>query len=201
MDMKTISAAARPPRTRTRTSPALLQWVRRLHLYSGVLFAPAILFFALTGVAQVYGLHKANPATGYQPPALLVRLGALHKSQTFALPHQDEAQKDGAKALVPAGGHHAKKAKAAVGDAVASPMTSPAEAVKAPAAKPMSPKPMSLGQMLLKAFVTAATLGLVSATLLGLYMAWAFNRNPWLVGGLLAAGVAIPLILIVGLGA
>jgi hypothetical protein len=63
-------------------------WVRRLHLYGGVLFAPTILFFALTGAVQVYDLHKARPGAAYRPPDLVLRLAALHKDQTFALPHK-----------------------------------------------------------------------------------------------------------------
>lgn len=189
MDTMTPSAAVKRRKPRAGFSPALLSWTRKLHLYGGVLFAPTILFFALTGLVQVFNLHKPNPATGYQPPALVMRLGALHKSQTFALPHKDEAPKDGAKAA--GGGGHHKKAKAADEVANTQPDT----------AKAHAPEPMSLGRILLKAFVTAAALGLVFATLLGLYMAYALKRNPWLVGGLLAAGVAIPLILIAGLGA
>jgi hypothetical protein len=77
-------------------------WIRRLHLYGGVLFAPTILFFALTGAAQVFDLHKARPGAGYRPPDLVLRLAALHKDQTFALPHKDVG---------------APKAKAPAGDA------------------------------------------------------------------------------------
>ena len=36
--------------------------VRRIHAWLGVLFAPTIIFFALTGTLQMYGLHDAAPA-------------------------------------------------------------------------------------------------------------------------------------------
>ena len=86
-----VSISRAPPRAgRAKDPVARLLWVRRLHLYSGVLFAPAILFFALTGLIQVFDLHKARPAAGYRPAGLILRLAALHKDQTFALPHKAE---------------------------------------------------------------------------------------------------------------
>jgi hypothetical protein len=159
--------------SRNRTSWPVIVWVRKLHLYSGVLFAPAILFFAVTGLIQVFNLHKPQPATGYQPPALVLRLGALHKDQTFTLPHKG----DGAKAAK----KHGDGGKA----------TAPAEA-----APPHPPEPMGLAQALLKGFAAAVAVGLVAATLLGLYMAYRFNRSLWLVGGLFIAGIVVPVILI-----
>ena len=153
---------------RTKASWPVIVWVRKLHLYSGVLFAPAILFFAVTGLIQVYNLHKPQPARGYQPPALVLRLGALHKDQTFALPHKG----DGAKM--------AKKHD---------------DGGKAKASAEAAP-PMGLAQALLKGFAAAVAVGLVAATLLGLYMAYRFNRNLWLVGGLFIAGIVVPVILI-----
>ncbi len=59
----------------------LILWVRKIHLYLGVLFAPAVLFFASTGMVQVLSLHQSSP--GYNAPILLQRLGALHKDQVF----------------------------------------------------------------------------------------------------------------------
>jgi hypothetical protein len=67
--------------------------MRRLHLYAGVVFAPTILFFALTGVVQVFDLHKARPGADYRPPDLVLRLAALHKDETFALPHKADGER------------------------------------------------------------------------------------------------------------
>ena len=169
MDMKSDAktAAARPG---PRRSPMVMMWVRKLHLYTGVLFAPTLLFFALTGIFQVYGLHEPNPATGALPSALIARMGDLHKNQTFALPAKDRP-----------------KAK---GQA----MTMGVGPVAAPEPRPAL-KPLPLGRVLLKAFSAAAAGGLILTTLLGLYMAYVLGRNPWLVGGLLAAGVLVPLAL------
>jgi len=152
-----------PSKAKGRPSVAALAWARKLHLYSGVLFAPAIVFFAVTGLLQVYKLHETRPGIDYQPPALIQRLGALHKNQTFALPRRGEGpRKPGAD--------------------------------KPPA--PRAPKPISLAQSLLKVFAAAVAVGLVATSGLGLYMAYRLSRNPWLIGGLLIAGVVIPVGLI-----
>ena len=88
-----LPGTAFPIKARTKAPWPAQVWVRRLHLYGGVLFAPAILFFALTGVAQVFDLHKARPGAAYQPPELVLRLAALHKDQTFAVPHKAEGER------------------------------------------------------------------------------------------------------------
>jgi hypothetical protein len=164
MDTRTTPPVTAPRTARAKAPWPAQLWVRRLHLYGGVLFAPAILFFALTGAVQVFDLHKPRPGAGYRPPDLVLRLAALHKDQTFALPHKDE------------GG---RKAKAPAGDP----------------APPRAPKPMGLGQALLKAFAAAAAIGLAATTGLGLYMAYRSPRDRWLVSALLAAGVAVPILL------
>ncbi len=57
--------------------------IRRIHLYVGLLIAPSVLFFALTGALQLFGLHEARD--GYRPAPVVERLGELHKNQRFAL--------------------------------------------------------------------------------------------------------------------
>ena len=57
--------------------------VRKIHKYVGMFFAPAILFFCLTGLLQTFDLHKVRP--GQTPPDLVLRLAALHKDQTVAI--------------------------------------------------------------------------------------------------------------------
>jgi hypothetical protein len=153
-------------------------WVRKLHLYIGVLFAPAIIFFASTGLLQVYGLHEDHG--GYQAPQFIMHLASLHKDQTFALHHSP--------------GGNAK----ATHDGPAGASPRPNDGAKAGAHDDRQP---SLGRVLLKAFSAAVSVGLIALTSLGIYMAYAFGRNRWLVNGLLAAGVLIPLVLIFGLGA
>ena len=47
-----------------------------------------------------------------------------------------------------------------------------------------------------KLFFLVVSLGLFSSTLTGIYMAYKFDRNKWLVTGLLIAGIAVPLVLL-----
>jgi hypothetical protein len=56
--------------------------VRRWHSYIGLFIAPSVLFFALTGAAQLFSLHEAHGK--YQPPALVEKLSSVHKDQVFA---------------------------------------------------------------------------------------------------------------------
>lgn len=49
----------------------------------GLFMAPSLLFFALTGAAQLFSLHEAHG--NYRPPALLERLSSVHKDQVFKL--------------------------------------------------------------------------------------------------------------------
>ncbi|MDO1527834.1 PepSY domain-containing protein [Fulvimonas sp. R45] len=64
----------------------LLKFVRQLHLYLGAFSAPALLFFAVTGGLQVFGLHEAHRGSDYHPPAWLAVAAQLHKKQTMAVP-------------------------------------------------------------------------------------------------------------------
>lgn len=59
--------------------------IRDWHAYLGALIAPSILFFATSGCLQLWSLHEAHGA--YTPPAVIEKLGSLHKDQKFALGH------------------------------------------------------------------------------------------------------------------
>jgi hypothetical protein len=69
----------------------LLTWIqvamniRRWHAYLGLLIAPSVLFFSLTGALQLFSLHEAHGS--YQPTALVEKLSSVHKDQEFALGH------------------------------------------------------------------------------------------------------------------
>jgi hypothetical protein len=63
-----------------------LKTIRLVHRYSGLFFAPAILFFAITGGLQMFGLHESSRGSAYVPPAILVHLSQLHKKGTLYLP-------------------------------------------------------------------------------------------------------------------
>lgn len=55
---------------------------RKIHLWLGLLFAPTIIFFALSGALQVLGMHEAE---GGQPaPAWISKLAEIHKEQSIS---------------------------------------------------------------------------------------------------------------------
>jgi hypothetical protein len=57
---------------------------RKLHLWLGTLFAPSIIFFAVSGAFQLLGLHEGEGAT-----AFVSKLAQVHKDQTIdELPHK-----------------------------------------------------------------------------------------------------------------
>lgn len=58
--------------------------LRDLHLYLAVFFAPSILFFALTGGLQLFGLHESKGAD-YRPPSVVEKLGQVHIHQRYQL--------------------------------------------------------------------------------------------------------------------
>jgi hypothetical protein len=62
--------------------------IRLWHTYIGILIAPTVIFFALTGALQIFSLHEAHG--NYEPPVLIEKLSALHKDQVFAVKHHDD---------------------------------------------------------------------------------------------------------------
>jgi hypothetical protein len=56
--------------------------IRRWHSYIGLFIAPSVLFFSLTGAAQLFSLHEAHGK--YVPPAIVEKLSSVHKDQVFA---------------------------------------------------------------------------------------------------------------------
>lgn len=71
-----------------KSSVLFLAQARRFHVYLAMLAAPTLIFFSATGVLQLFSLHEAHG--DYHPPALLEKLGALHKDQVFAVHHHQE---------------------------------------------------------------------------------------------------------------
>ena len=59
--------------------------VQQLHLWLGTLFAPLIVFFALTGALQTFNLHEKPGA-----PNWLARLAQVHKNQNLAVQQRRE---------------------------------------------------------------------------------------------------------------
>jgi hypothetical protein len=57
-----------------------MQLWREIHLYLGCLFAPILIFFAVTGAWQLYRWNDSTK-NGYTAPASLKALSAIHKDQ------------------------------------------------------------------------------------------------------------------------
>ena len=55
-----------------------MKFLRRLHLYLGCLFAPMLIFFAVTGSWQIFDWHQSDK-TGYRAPRALSILSSIHK--------------------------------------------------------------------------------------------------------------------------
>ena len=140
--------------------------IRVWHAYIGVLIAPSVLFFALTGCFQLFGLHEAEGS--YQPPAIIEKLGKLHKDQVFAL-----------------GKHHEEAPKPDAADSRAAPEHN--EDAQEP------PTPITV--TLLKVFFLIVGIGLITSTLFGLWMGLTQLRYKRLSRVLLAVGIVLPLVL------
>jgi hypothetical protein len=66
--------------------------IRLWHSYIGILIAPSVIFFALTGALQIFSLHESHGS--YTPPVLIEKLSSMHKDQVFEQKHhaQHEAE-------------------------------------------------------------------------------------------------------------
>ena len=154
------------------TSAASLKSVRLIHRYIGLFFSPTILFFAITGGLQMFGLHESARGSSYEPPKILVHLSQLHKKGTLYLPPRKVAPPNSA------------KPEGAKPDAPKLETPNPTQATPPPNSLPM------------KIFFAAMALALAVSTCTGLIMGWKYARRKSIVLLTLAAGVLIPAILL-----
>lgn len=153
----------------------LLKAIRTTHLYLGVFTAPMLLFFAITGGLQSFSLHETTRGSSYTPPAWLASAAQFHKKQTTVLPQRRPRPPEAGEKTSPA----------------------PTSAQVATGSRPSSATARPKKNLLpMKAFFALVALGLLISVLSGLYMAWRYSRKPLLFGMVLAAGVAVPLLLL-----
>jgi hypothetical protein len=88
--------------------------IRRIHAWLGVLFAPTIMFFALTGTLQMYELHDVAPG---ETPGLIAKAAMVHTHQTPTVPVRQ--------ARPQAAPEHEQKPAAPQGERAARPTTLP----------------------------------------------------------------------------
>lgn len=152
------------------SSHKILKVVRQTHLYLGIIFSPALLFFSLTGALQTFSLHETTRGSDYKPPTWISTLAQLHKKQTTTIPVRKQRPPDTAP-------------------------SAPNPGKRADAPQP-APEPPQKSHLPMKIFFLVVSIGLFTSTLTGIYMSYKFVRNRLIVTGLLAAGVIIPLLLL-----
>ena len=143
--------------------------LRRWHAYVGLFIAPSVLFFSLTGAIQIFSLHEAHGS--YHPAVLLEKLSAVHKDQVFKAKHKQSAPD-----------HDAPQA--AAGGAGGQPAEDEDEKQGA-------------STLALKWFFLVVSLGLITSTLIGIWMGATQIRRKGLVWTLLSVGTLVPLGLLV----
>lgn len=166
--------------------------IRQAHLYLGMLIAPSILMFAFSGAIQIFRLHEAHP--GYKPPALIERLGRLHKDQVFAAaPARRAAAAD----------THDADHGPALGDpqqptpsVSTTPRASGGKNVRTTEAPAPGRAGPTLSKQLLQWFFTLVAVGLIISTALGIWMGAMQSRWKVTARWLLLAGIAIPVVLL-----
>jgi hypothetical protein len=127
--------------------------------------APSVLFFALTGAAQLFNLHEAHGS--YRPPEILEKLSSVHKDQVFRL-----------------GNHHESPQPE-------SDSQKPGEVTASRAAAEDDDK-AELSTRALKAFFLLVALCLVLSTALGLWMGLTQTRQKLIAWMLVLSGALIP---------
>lgn len=63
-------------------SAKTMRAVRQVHMYLGMFFAPAILFFAFSGMLQTFEFHEARN----HPPGWIAVIAQIHKKQDLPRP-------------------------------------------------------------------------------------------------------------------
>ncbi|HEY8100019.1 MAG TPA: hypothetical protein VIF82_04645 [Burkholderiaceae bacterium] len=144
--------------------------IRQFHLFLGTFFAPAIIFFAFSGILQLFGLHESRERGGPPPIAWIAELAEIHKNQHLRAetPPREEVEH-----VHDEHDDHESTTHTHL------------------------PPPKSAAQTwALKAFFLLMAIGLISTSLIGIIIALQnprTRRNAWIS---LALGIALPLLLL-----
>jgi hypothetical protein len=168
-------------------SHRFLKTVRSVHLYLGVFSAPALLFFAITGGLQTFSLHEGTRGSDYKPPAWLASAAQLHKKQTLVMPARRPRPAEG--------GGKGTDDRASAALAVVEATPAPRAALASDRASDTAPARPKQNLLPMKLFFALIALSLLISTLTGLYMAWRFSRRPKVFSAVFAAGIVVPLLL------
>jgi hypothetical protein len=147
--------------------------IRQIHLFLGTFFAPAIVFFAFSGILQIFGLHEREGREGPPPAAWIAELAEIHKNQHLRV---EAAPRNEVKHAPDVQDEH---------DGHESP-----NHAQSTSAKSVAPT------WALKAFCLLMAIGLIGTSLLGITIALQnprTRRNAWIS---LMAGLLLPLLLL-----
>ena len=174
--------------------------IRRIHAWLGVLFAPSILLFSLSGIFQIAGCHEGEGSD--EPASWIVRIAQIHMHQTASLPRKRAPRPTAPASSASTTTAPATTAPATSGSGGSSVIaTAPAATTTAPIGAPAGPSPEARGSGSkpttgpLKVFFVLMSLGLIASTFLGLYIAFTSKRDRGLHVGLLVAGFVIPIVM------
>jgi hypothetical protein len=177
----------------------LIKEARQIHLYLWTFFAPAIIFYALTGALQSFQYHEEHEGRPAIP--LFEKLAEIHKDQRVpkwskpaAAPQEAQAEKPAIAQPNPAATASASPEMRVAATPGAQPdvakpipQTKPSGSPRAPRRKPSIP---------FKVFAVFMSLGLILSSCLGIYMAFKYNRDKRMVWALLLAGTVLPAVLL-----
>jgi hypothetical protein len=172
----------------------MIKYLRLVHFYLGVFFAPTIIFFSFSGALQTFSLHENHQGKPGIP--WVTALAEVHKNQRVpeTWTAKEPAADPAAKAVGTAPTQvvtSAKKLDLAEREQEAKPGGNLAKL----AANPAPPKRREKS-IPLKVFIAFMAIGLIVTSLLGIYMAFKYSRGPLLISGLLLAGTAVPIALL-----
>lgn len=145
---------------------ATMRRLRQFHRYAGVFFAPAILFFAISGGLQSFRLQQASGWDGAEPPQWMAMMGSVHIDQR--LPAVEPAKMPAAETPKP-----------------------PVDPAKAAARKAQAQKALPM-----KIFTAALAIALALSTLLGIGIALGTKSTRRVSLAMLAAGAVLPILLL-----
>jgi hypothetical protein len=168
--------------------------IRQLHLYLGTFFAPAIIFYALTGAFQTFQYHEEHEGRPAIP--IFEKLAEIHKDQRVPKWVKPAPQPQTEK---PAAAQTTQPAGNAISPNAGSTATQPEAAAKpAPQPKPSSPPraPRRKPSIPFKFFAVFMSVGLMFTTSLGVYMAFRSTREKGKVWAMLVLGIGLPIVLL-----
>lgn len=181
-----------------------MQRIRNLHFYLGIFFAPAIIFFAFSGLLQTFSLHEGE---GHQK--WIEEMGEVHKNQRPpdwlkkgptppATPLQTQTPtQPGAPAPGPTTPTAAAPASTpAVSASSASPATSASPAGAPVQAAPVRRPPRKPKSVPFKIFAAIMSVGLILSSILGIAIAFRMKPDPKPIWIMLVVGTLLPVVML-----